>query len=112
MNINELTLGDIEKIKSLFSGSSCTTDDHPYRVGEKYLIRTVTHYYAGQLKAIYKHEIVLSDASWIADTGRFYDALSNGGLDEVEPIPGDLIVGRGGIIDCAVWAHELPKEQK
>ena len=79
----------------------------PYTIGEQYLIRTVTMYYTGRLEAVFKNEIVLSDAAWIADTGRFGTALKSGNLKEVEPI-GRVIVGRGSIVDVCIWAHELP----
>lgn len=115
MNINELTLGQIKEIKSLFGGVSCepsSMNSYPYSIGEKYLIRTVTHYYIGVLKNVFEEELLLSSASWIPDTGRFYDALKTGKLDEVEPIIGDVIVGRGAVIDAIMWGHDVPKDQK
>jgi hypothetical protein len=68
----------------------------------------------GKLKAVYDNELVFSDAAWIADSGRFSDALKMGTLDEVEPFPfaNDVIIGRGAIVDCTEWAHDLPQEQK
>ena len=112
MDISTLTIADIEKIKSLFNGSSCSAADHPYCVGEKVLIRTVTHYTVGRIKAVYRHEIVLDGASWVADTGRFHDALVSGELKEIEPFPNFVIVARGAIVDCTLWPHELPNKQK
>lgn len=111
MDINELTIGQINQIKSLF-GSSCNQEMHPYKIGEKYLIRTVTHYYIGQLKQVFQNELVLSSPSWIPDTGRYYDAIKTGSLNEVEPILGDAIIGRGSIIECVVWSHNIPRDQK
>lgn len=55
---------------------------------------------------------MLSDASWIADTGRFSVALVKGELNEVEPFPASVIVGRSGIIDCTRWSHDLPRNVK
>jgi len=88
-------------------------DSHPYRIGEKYLIRTVTMIYTGKLKSVYKNELVITGAAWVADTGRFAEALEKGKLNEVEVYPeGDVIVGRGAIVDVAVWCHPLPRETK
>jgi hypothetical protein len=84
----------------------------PYKVGQKYLIRTVTLHYTGRLVAVYPCELVLSEAAWIADTGRYNAALVNGTLDEVEPIVGDVVVGRGAVVDAVEWKHELPKTVK
>jgi hypothetical protein len=85
---------------------------HPYMLGAAYLIRTVTMYYTGVIKEVYEHELVLSNAAWIADTGRYHDALKTGVFKEVEPINKDAIIGRGAIIDCVEWLHELPTIQK
>ena len=106
MNINNLT----EK-----QNQSVTNADLPesaFVIGEKYFIRTATYHSIGRLIAIYPNELMLEDAAWIADSGRFHDALKTGTLSEVEPFVSDLIVSRGGIIDATVWAHDLPLEQK
>lgn len=70
--------------------------------GQAYLIRTVTMIDTGMLVSIDEHEIILSDAAWIADTGRFNECLkSSGSFSEVEPFPDGLIaVGRGSVIDA------------
>ena len=87
------------------------TDGHPYIVGQAYFVRTVTHYYTGRLVAAYEHELVLEDAAWIADTGRFAEALANGKLSEVEPFPdGRVIIGRGAVIDACAWTAALPRK--
>lgn len=57
-------------------------------------------------------ELVLEDAAWIADTGRFADALKKAEFSEVEPFPdGKVIVGRGAVID-AVEISKAPRVQK
>lgn len=84
----------------------------PFEVGKAYLIRTVTHIDVGIVKSVGEKELVLEDASWVADTGRFHDALKSGTLDEVEPYIDDVILGRGAIIDATRWGHDLPREQK
>ena len=83
---------------------------HPYQLGEKYIIRTVTMIYTGRLREIYATELVLEDAAWIADTGRWAEALSKGTLKEIEPYPeGRVIIGRGAILDVTEWKHALPR---
>lgn len=82
-------------------------------LGEKYLIRTVTHYWTGRLVIVTPTELVLEDAAWIADTGRFSDALSKGELSEIEPVThGRVIVARGALVDAELWKHDLPRSQK
>jgi len=86
----------------------------PYKIGENYFIRTVTHHYTGKIVQVGEQEIVLRQAAWIADDGRFYNALKDGTLSEIEPFPQDeeVIVGRGAIVDACRWKHPLPKDQK
>jgi hypothetical protein len=55
----------------------------------------------------------LKDAAWISDTGRFSDALKNAEFSEVEPFPdGQVIVGRGAIVDACEWKGSLPRKKK
>lgn len=105
-----MSLGDIKEIAALFSKKE---DSHPYKIGKNYFIRTVTFNYTGKLTQVTEHELVLEECSWIADSGRFADALKKGTLDEIEPFPsGSVIIGRSAIIDCAQWDHTLPRDQK
>lgn len=82
------------------------------KIGECYLIRTVTHYYTGRVKSMSPSDVVLEDAAWIPDTGRYSEALQTGGLAEVEPYPDEVIVSMGAIVDATVWKHPLPREPK
>jgi hypothetical protein len=86
---------------------------HPYNVGANYFIRTVTMIQTGKLVAVFDEELVLEKAAWIADTGRFQQALEKCEFSEVEMFPADkqVIVGRGSIIDC-VEISTLPTKQK
>jgi len=114
MDINELTIKQARELATMFGGSNTGNSQHPYQIGENYFIRTVTMIQIGKLKAVTNQELVLKQACWVADTGRFTEALSDGTLSEVELFPPDedVIVGRNAIIDACVWKHELPKDQK
>jgi hypothetical protein len=83
-----------------------------WEIGAIYLIRTVTMIDTGRLVAVTDNELVLEDAAWIADTGRFSDALRDSDFNEVEPFPpGRVIVNRKSVID-AVQIGAAPLEQK
>jgi len=112
MNINELTIGQLKEIQSFCGSKMKESSALPVEVGKNYFIRTVTLYYTGKVKAIYPESIVLSDAAWVSDTGRFYDFLKNGTPNEVEPFVNDVIIPNGGIIDITSWEHDLLKTQK
>ena len=86
------------------------TPDDPM-VGGKWFIRTVTFHLIGKVVRRSGLFLVLQDASWVADSGRFMQAIKNGTLSEVEPV-GDAIVGLASIVDAFPWKHALPKDQK
>jgi hypothetical protein len=76
-------------------------DDSIWEIGKYYLIRTVSMIQVGTLKKITDKELLLSDAAWVAETGRFHDTLKNlEECKEVEPFPNPVIVGRGSIVDA------------
>lgn len=92
---------------------SKTNVNSHWKINSPYFIRTVTHHYTGVLVKVGPKEIVLKDAAWIADDGRFADALRTGCFNEVEPFPdGEVIIGRGAILDAFVVNFSLPREQK
>lgn len=88
--------------------------EHPYEIGKCYLIRTVTMIYTGRLLEVYKDELVIENAAWIAETARWADTCAKGELREVEPYVKDdkVIISRGAILDVSPWKHPLPLEQK
>lgn len=81
-------------------------------IGKNVFVRTVTHHYTGRLDSVEDGFLHLEDASWIADDGRFADALAEGDLAEVEPYPADCYVAIGSLVDLCAWNHDLPRKQK
>jgi len=114
IDINDLTLGQIKEISAMSKGQSEGVNSIPYKVGEKKLLRTVTMITIGRIDKIVGDFLVMGDASWIADTGRFSTTLKNGvdSLDEVEPYPNGCEVNMLSIVDSCDWDHDLPAEQK
>jgi hypothetical protein len=86
--------------------------DLPFKIGEAYFIRTVTYFATGRVKAIVGGFLVLEEAAWIADTGRFSGALAKGVMNEVEPVDVEMFVNTNSITDAFPWKHKLPREQK
>jgi len=80
--------------------------------GRCYMIRTVTMTWTVRLTHITPQELVLHDAAWIADTGRYHLAVTADALNEVEPVKGPVIIGRGSIVDAREWTSPLPREPK
>ncbi len=115
INIDELTIGQLREIGALLGNKpdKFGTCDHPFNIGGKYFIRTVTHHHTGKLVQVTATELVLEDAAWIADDGRLTDSLKTGNFNEVEMFPdgNKVIIGRGSLID-AVEIDTIPKSQK
>ena len=108
--IDNLTIKEVRELAALFCGKS--SDDSAWEIGKNYLIRTVTMIDTGRLVAVTPQELVIEDAAWIADTGRFADAVKAIAFSEVEPFPeGRVIIGRGSVID-AIQISGLPRSQK
>ncbi len=116
IKVDELTIegivyvpkDSIEKtIVKFIDGTECA-----YKVGEKYLIRTVTMIQLGRVKQITGRSILLENACWVADTGRFSESLKDGTLKEVEMFASDAIVSFGAIVDATIWTNDLPTKTK
>jgi len=103
----------VAEVKAELSASQVSTGS-PWVRGKNYFIRTVTHYLTGKLIEVTDKELVLTDAAWIADTGRYASAMKEGSFKEVEPYPDGqhVIVGRGAVIDATELKGELPRSQK
>lgn len=100
MNIDDLTLKQARDLAAMFY-TAPTLSNVAWEIGKIYLIRTVTMIDTGRLVGVTQQELILEDAAWIADTGRFADALKSAEFGEVEPFPdGRVIVGRGSVIDA------------
>lgn len=79
-------------------------------VGEKYFFRTVTYHMTGRVKKIIGSILELENAAWIADSGRFMDAIKQGKLNEVEPV-GRAYININTVVDFFPWKHALPEKQ-
>lgn len=75
-------------------------------------VRTVTNYFTGRLDDSTANHLILRDAAWVVDTGRFSVALATGELREVEPYPDVVYVNVDAIVDVSFWGHDLPREAK
>lgn len=111
MNLDDLTLGQAKELAAMFGGNNNATEC-PFKVGESYLFRTVTHIEVGRVRAVIGQYVELEQASWIADTGRYHDCLKQGVFNEVEPYPLYTGINSQSLINYAPWPHALPTEQK
>jgi hypothetical protein len=113
MKLDELTIGEARDLVKMFCDPIKENKENlVWEIGKIYLIRTATMIDTGRLVAVTQQELVLEDAAWIADTGRFSDAIAKAEFNEIEPFPdGRVIMGRGSVID-AVEIKKVQRSQK
>lgn len=87
---------------------SCVED----MIGKKYFFRTVTYHMIGKVKAVVGNFLHLENAVWVADSGRFMNAIKEGTLEEVEPVGDCYLNLQLTTTDFFPWNHEIPQEQK
>ena len=111
--LNGLTLSQIKELSSL-AGSVTTPVDGPMSelLGMAVFIRTVTYHYTGRIVRVTPLAVTLEKASWIADSGRFSEAMNSGEFSEVEPYPNEVTIMIGSIVDYTKWPHPLPLKVK
>ena len=82
--------------------------------GVNVFIRAIPFHYVGLLVDMDDEDIELAHASWVADSGRFADALATGSFEELEPYPGDgqILLRRELCAEISIWPHKLPREQR
>ena len=110
MNINDLTIGQARELATLLGGAQPKTC--PFQPGRAYYIRCVTMHWIGRVERIVGDFLVLSDAAWIADGGRYHQAQDAKNLKEVEPAAGSVFIGLGAVVDAVEWGGELPLSVK
>ena len=79
-------------------------------IGEKFFFRTVTYHLTGRVRKVIGNILELENAAWIADSGRFMNAIKEGKLSEVEPV-GRAYLNMQTVTDFFPWKFPLPEEQ-
>lgn len=78
-------------------------------IGKIYLVQTATGFWmAGKVSLETSTYYVLEKAAWIADTGRFHQAVKLSEFSEVEPLARDLLLTKQSI----VMATEIERAQE
>jgi hypothetical protein len=112
--VSEIVEGALAAWERSRAPTDAVIEDTPsgFPIAGPVVIRTVTHYYTGKVVEVQHGFVILDDAAWIADTGRWSEFLANGTPSEVEPFPDLVAVSLGAIVDVTRWAHPLPREMK
>lgn len=109
-------LNELEELEKKVEGKKSKQEyrslEVPFKIGNAYFIRTVTYFALGKLKAIVGQFLVLEEAAWVADTGRFSDFMAKGIVNEVEPVEVDMFVNINSITDAFPWNHKMLRAVK
>ncbi len=82
--------------------------------GTNVMVYTLTHYILGEVKDFDLGTVTITKASWVADQGRMNESLTGGAekLNEVEPMPDDVVMNLDAVVMMTPWRHALPKRVK
>jgi len=113
MRTIEISDETYDKIKDQLTNDDLELEELSDLIGKKFLFRLVTYHIVGKVQKQIKGTriLILSNASWVADSGRFMQAIRDGILNEVEPV-GPALINLDAMVDAFPWNHDLPKEQK
>ena len=102
VNIESLTLAELREIAKLaccLTPNAAPAEAWSFKPGDVVCVMTVTLWFVGRLVSRDVTTIVLDDAAWVADSGRFNEFLSGGDAREVEPLPpGPFVIERSSVI--------------
>ena len=99
-----------EKIRDQLSDEDWNVSELDSLMSKKFFFRTVTYHLVGKVEKRIGSFLELSSASWVADSGRFMNAIRDGVLKEVEPV-GTVWVNLSAVTDFFPWKHPLPDKQ-
>lgn len=102
----------LAELKSLVSEKN----ELPFEIGTAYLFRTITYHALGRVKSIVGKFLILEEAGWVADTGRYSDACEGRMMEltssEFEPVMRPYIINSDHITDSVTYPYELPRAVK
>lgn len=111
IEVTDEQLAEIKKKKIIKTEDLREVKSYEDLIGHAYLFRTVTYHAVGKVVRIVGRFAVLEQASWVADTGRFMNAIKDGMLAEVEPV-GEQFLNLETVVDFFPWRHPCPTQQK
>ncbi|MHB8096064.1 MAG: hypothetical protein ACYDEI_00200 [Erysipelotrichaceae bacterium] len=112
MKIIEVSDETFEKIKGeLQDNEQIDVSELDDLIGKSFFFRTVTYHMVGKVVKRIGSILELTNASWIADSGRFMTAVKEGKFNEIEPV-GKCFLNLNSVTDFFPATYKLPTEQK
>jgi len=94
---------ELEQSKEKIGKTVKPVEGIPFKIGVSYFFRTVTYHLTGRVKEVIGKFLVLEDAAWIADSGRFNEFIKGtpSSTLEVEPFyDHDVYLNIDSIVDA------------
>jgi hypothetical protein len=107
---NKLLIATLKEL--LENKEAVDSSNIPFEIGKYYFFRTVTYHLVGEVIEINGNFITLNNVAWIADSGRFQQAINKGALLEVEPVDVKCFVNINSLTDAFEWSHGKQGTQK
>lgn len=116
IDIENLTVRELRELSALacaVSGAPTPAAQHagdcyPYKPGDVVLLATVTMWFVGRLQSVDAQGFVITEAAWLASTGRFSESLAHGTGQEIEPMPdGPHYIARGSLVFASPYRATL-----
>jgi hypothetical protein len=95
----------LEELLSLVKGETVKPNPFTSYIGKIVFIRTVTYHLSGKVEETCGDFVKLSTGAWIADSGRYSQAVASGEFSETEIYKNPVHVNIQSIIDFT----EIPK---
>ena len=106
----EFSLKDIKEL--IGSDQSIKINPFSHWLNKNVFIRSVTHHYTGYLSSLVGDSCgILEKAAWIADDGRFQNALATSEFSEVELFKNSVGINWGAVIEITE-IDSIPNKQK
>lgn len=88
-------------------------DKDMFKVGSKVFLWGLNKMTTGTIVALHDDSVILDNASWVADSGRFHEFMQDPAskASEVEMYPGKIQLNTATLID-ATLVSSIPKETK
>lgn len=106
-------LEQLLKLVEVVGETKQATAQYPIEVGKAYFFRTVTYHMLGRVKSTTGSFVLLENAVYVADSGRFGEAIKGDiELNELEHLGQDWTVNMDSVSDFGEWKHDIPSSSR
>lgn len=109
VSLNNETFIHEEDAKKMYATIPVKPGKPVVEVGQTVIIRGIPFYYIGRITYVDDKRLVLENACWLADSGRWSEALQTGDINECEKYPDPVELRTDLCCDITLWKNPLPE---